>query len=53
MVLGRRRELVGERSMIFRLHAFVGMSPEGLVPVCFAELWLIICAWLKVFYHSV
>lgn len=45
MVVGRRRELVGERrkekgrelvgerSMIFKLHAFVGMSLEGLVPV--------------------
>lgn len=41
--MGVRRELVGERSMIFKPRAFVGMSPEGIVPGCFADLAHYLC----------
>lgn len=41
--MGERRELVRKRSMIFKPRAFVGMSPEGIVPVCFADLAHYLC----------
>lgn len=50
---GKRRELAGERSMIFKACSLLECPQRGVVLICSAELRLIICVWLKVFSHLI